>query len=83
MAVAADIAKDLGAGAEKTTRYVVNMTDETKDAIDRGIIKLDCDKDGQSYAQIRDADDRYGKKPFISEELSDQGVDTHEAMNVL
>lgn len=83
VAVAADIAKDLGVGAEKTTRYVVNMTDEMKDAIDRGIIKLDSDKDGQSYAQIRDADDRYGKKPSISEELSGQGVDTHEAMNVL
>lgn len=82
-AVAAGIAEDFGIGAKKTTRYVVNMTDEMKDAIDRGIIKLDCGKDGQLYAQIRDADNRYGKKLSISKELSDQGVDTLEAMNAL
>lgn len=82
-AIAAGIAEDLGVGVEKTTRYVVNMPDEMKDAIDRGIIKLDCGKDGQLYAQIRDADNRYGKKLSISEELSDQGVDTLEAMNAL
>lgn len=82
-AIAAGIAEDLGIGAEKTTRYVVNMTDEMKDAIDRGIIKLDRGKDGQLYAQIRDADNHYGKKLSISEELSDQGVDTLEAMNAL
>lgn len=46
-AIAAGIAEDLGVGAEKTTRYVVNMTDEMKNAIDRGIIKLDRGKDGQ------------------------------------
>lgn len=83
IAVAAGIAEDLGVGAEKTTRYVVNMTDEMKEAIDKGIIKLDCGKDGKLYAQIRDADNRYGKKLSISEELSDQGVDTLEAMNAL
>ena len=82
-AVATGIAEDLGVGAEKTTRYVVNMTDEVKDAIERGTIKLDRGKDGQLYAQIRDADNRYGKKLSISEELSDQGVDTLEAMNAL
>ena len=82
-AIAAGIAEDLGVGTEKTARYVVNMTDEMKNAIDRGIIKLDRGKDGQLYAQIRDADNRYGKKLSISEELSDQGVDTLEAMNAL
>lgn len=83
VAVAASVADELDLGAEKTTRYIVNMSEETKDAIAKGLIKLDKGKDGQLYAQLRDADNHYGKKLSISEELANQGVDPLEAMNAL
>lgn len=83
VAVAAGVADELNLGAEKTARYIVNMPEETKDAIAKGLIKLDKGKDGQLYAQLRDADNHYGKKLSISEELANQGVDPLEAMNAL
>lgn len=83
VAVATSVADELDLGAEKTTRYIVNMSEETKDAIAKELIKLDKGKDGQLYAQLRDADNHYGKKLSISEELANQGVDPLEAMNAL
>jgi len=80
---AASVADELADGQKQTTRYVVNMSKETKEALDKGLIRLDRGKDGQLYAQLRDADSHYGKKLSISEELVDQGVDTLDAVNAL
>lgn len=73
----------LSTNSEKTTRYVVNMSKETQEAIKNNLIKLDQGKDKQIYAQFRDSNNRYGKKLSISEELADQGIDSLEAMNAL
>ena len=82
-AVAASLAEEAASGLKQTTRYVVNMSKETQDALEKGLIKLDRGKDGQLYAQLRDADSHYGKKLSISEELVGQGIDTLDAVNAL
>lgn len=81
--MATGIAGELAGNAEKEARYVVNMSKETMEAIEQGLIKLDKGKDGQMYAQLRDANNCYGKKLSISEELVEQGIDTLGAINAL
>jgi len=41
--------------------YVVEMSDEMKEAVEKGSIKFDVGKDGKIYAQIRE-NGKYGKK---------------------
>ena len=60
---------------EKGVRYVVDMTDDTLEAIESGCIKLTTEKSGQMFAQTRQANGRYGTKLPIKKETFGQGVD--------
>lgn len=59
---------------EDKSRYVVDLDDGIKDAIDSGEIKLDTNASGEIFAQLRDDKGHYGKKLPIKEELIEQGV---------
>ena len=78
--MATGIADGLKPANDPSTRYVVNITPEIKEALDKGLIKLDKGKDGRLYAQLRDESNRYGSKLSISEELTEQGISPAEAV---
>lgn len=59
-------------------KYVVNISDEQKEAIKNGTLKLDS-KDGELFAQLKE-NGRYGKKLSIKEEVQKQGLTQAEAM---
>ena len=59
---------------EDGSRYVVDINDGLKDALDSGAIKLDTNSSGEMFAQLRDENGHYGKKLPIKEELIEQGV---------
>lgn len=59
-------------------KYVVNLSDEQKEAIKNGTLKLDS-KDGELYAQFKE-NGKYGKKLSIKEEAQKQGFTQAEAM---
>ncbi len=59
-------------------RYVVDITPEIQEQIDKGLMRLDYGKDGQIYAQLRDANNHFGKKIPIKEELIERNVDPQE-----
>ena len=62
------------ASDDDNSRYVVDLDDGIKDAIDSGEIKLDTNASGEIFAQFRDDKGHYGKKLPIKEELIEQGV---------
>ena len=77
----ADVVHKAATGTEiknsvkKETRYVVDMSDELKSAIDSGTVKLDYNKAGEMFAQIRDSSGHYGLKLPIKKELIAAGID--------
>lgn len=62
--------------------YIVEMSDEMKEAVEKGSIKFDVGKDGKIYAQIREKG-KYGKKFSIKKVLSDEGISTEELTSAL
>ena len=54
--------------------YEVDMSDELKEAIESGDVKLLTGKDGLIYAQLRDGKGRFGKPLPIKKELDNQGI---------
>lgn len=64
-------------------RLVVDASDETLQAIDRGDIKLTTDKMGNTFAQMKRSDGRYGKKLPIKREEFSQGIDPVQAANAM
>lgn len=59
---------------EKGSRFVVDISDEMKDKIDKGQLKLVCEND-RLRAQLLDENGRYGKKLDIKEEFFREGID--------
>jgi len=64
---AAQILQGAGIGDEikksrEGVQFVVDMTPEIKRLLEKGDIKLDCNKAGEIFAQIRDAAGKYGTK---------------------
>lgn len=72
------IAKSL----EKGSRYVVDMTDATKEALDKGYLKL-VNEHGKIRAQLRDSNGHYGPKLDIKEEFFRKGIDPVQMSNAL
>jgi len=68
---------------DKGFRLVVDASDETLQAIDRGDIKLTTDKMGNTFAQMKRSDGRYGKKLPIKREEFSQGIDPVQAANAM
>lgn len=68
---------------KKGYRYVVNATEDTLQAIDSGKIKLTTEKSGRVYAQIREANGRYGTKLPIKKENFRRGIDPVQMANAI
>jgi hypothetical protein len=68
---------------KKGYRFVVDATDSTLEAIDTGRIKLTTEKSGKMFAQIREANGRYGSKLPIKRELFRKGIDPVQMANAL
>jgi hypothetical protein len=66
---------------EDKANYVVDMNDELRDAIESGDIELITGKNGDVYAQLRNANGRFGKPLPIKKELADEGI-TAEALQM-
>ena len=62
----------------KETRFVVDLDDELKKAIDEGSVKLVTNPGGEIFAQLRDEQGRFGKKLPIKEELIEQDISLKE-----
>lgn len=55
-------------------KYVVDMSDDIKTAIDKGEIRLVTSANGDVFAQIRDAKGHFGDKLPIKKELQEEGI---------
>lgn len=62
------VATQVAESLHKGSRYVVDMSDEIKKAIDNGEIKLSIEKGKKIIAQIRQKNGQYGKKLPIKKE---------------
>jgi len=67
-----------GADGEEKYNYVVDMADDIKEAIEAGEIKLVTNADGEVFAQIRNANGRFGNKLPIKKELVEEGISVEE-----
>ena len=67
---------------KKGVRYVVDATDETLDALDKGKIKLSVEK-GKMVAQLRQANGQYGEKLGVKKEVFRKGMDPVQMANSL
>ncbi len=56
---------------EDDVGYKVILSDEQKNSLQKGLSKLDHDKDGNIYAQFRDEDGKFGKKLKIEEDVKE------------
>lgn len=64
-------------------KYVVDMSDEIKEAIEKGEMKLVQEKGGEFFAQIRKANGQYGAKLPIKKELASKGLTPQELQMAL
>lgn len=60
---------------KKGYRYVVDATESMLEAIESGKIKLTTEKNGQTFAQIRQPNGHYGSKLPIKREEFAKGID--------
>ena len=68
---------------KKGYRYVVDVTESTLEAIESGKIKLTTENSGKMYAQIREANGRYGAKLPIKKDVFSKGFDPVKMANAL
>lgn len=68
---------------ESQVLYVLDMPKHIADGLRNGILKLDKNKTGEMFAQLRGADGEFGKKIPIKEELVKQGIDPITAANAM
>lgn len=55
-------------------KFVVDLSDEMKEQYKKGLLKFDKGKDGKLYAQLRDENNRYGKKLNIKENIKESDL---------
>ena len=77
-----DLAKKLKKSENPNYEYVVQMNDEMKEAVEKGLIKFDVGKDGRMFAQIRE-NGKYGKKLSIDKVMKDEGIKPEELTSAL
>ena len=79
---AADVIQSIGIGEDIRNRdtkiqYIADLSDDMVDAIEKGIIKLDTNKNHEIFAQMKNGN-RYGKKIPLRKELVENGIDPLE-----
>lgn len=68
---------------KKGYRYVLDVSESTREAIDIGKIKLSTEKSGKMFAQIREANGQYGSNIPIKKEFFRKGFDPVQMANAL
>ena len=68
---------------EPQIRYVLDMPKSVEEGLRTGILKLDDNKYGEMFAQLRGSNGKFGKKIPIREDLVKQGIDPIAAMNAM
>ena len=59
---------------DNDVKFVVDLSDEMKEKYKQGLLKFDKGKDGKLYAQLRDENNRYGKKLNIKEDIKESDL---------
>ncbi len=77
------LGKKLIDSQRKETRYIVNMSEELSQAIDKGLVKLDTSKTGEIFAQLRDASGHFSDKLSITKEVAKVGLNPAEISHAL
>lgn len=83
IAKSSPIIEQVREATKKGYKYVVDATESTLEAIDSGKIKLTTENSGKMYAQIREANGRYGSKLPIKKEVFAKGIDPIQMANAL
>lgn len=63
---------------EPESKLVLNITDDVKQAMDSGEVRLDTGKNGELYAQLRRSNGQWGGKISVKEELQNEGISVEE-----
>lgn len=71
------VKKALSRDSEET-KYYVDMSAEVKQALESGEVEFVKGGNGEVYAQLRNANGRFGKKLSITEDLDDAGINYDE-----
>lgn len=79
----ASIVTQLQQSTKKGFRLVVDATEDTLNAIEKGQIKLSMDKSGRTFAQVRRTDGKYGSKLPIKRETFGKGIDPVQMANAM
>ena len=68
------IFESIGQEEDDDVKFVVDLSDEMKEQYKQGLLKFDKGKDGKLYAQLRDENNRYGKKLNIKEDIKESDL---------
>lgn len=79
----ASIASQIVEATDKGVRYVVDTSDAMLDALEKGRIKFTQEKNGQTFAQLRDSNGHYGSKVPIKREEFARGIDPVQMANAI
>ena len=73
ISAAKDIVKKV-VGEQDEKKYSVNLTDDIKNALDKGEVEFVKGKNGEVFAQLRNKNGKFGEKLSITEGLEDAGI---------
>lgn len=59
---------------DEDVKFIVDLSDEMKEQYKKRLLKFDKGKDGKLYAQLRDENNRYGKKLNIKEDIKESDL---------
>ena len=80
---ASNIIEELKKALKDEYELVVNLSSDLKKAIEDGIIKLDKNKAGELFAQVRKANGQLSKKLSVGKKLIDKNIDIMGISNAL
>lgn len=66
----------------KEIKYVLDLDEKTREALDKGLIKLDIGKNGEIFAQLRE-NGKYGRKLSMKKEVSACGLTAADVSTAL
>lgn len=81
--LASNIIEELKKVLKDEYELVVNLSPDLKKAIEEGIIKLDKNKAGELFAQVRKANGQLSKKLSVGKKLIDKNIDIMGISNAL
>lgn len=68
---------------EEDVKFVVDLSDEMKEKYKQGLLKFDKSKDDKLYAQLRDENNKFGKKLNIKEDIKESDLVFANQLNMV